>query len=86
MKIWAKTVKDNKITKQTLYEREGKLVWSELHEYLTEIAYELDIPTPVILKSHIFNLAKFNHVRFLKSDFVEKLDFDYLLLENLTDK
>ena len=32
---------------------------------------------------HIFNFAKFNHVRFLPRDFVEGVDFDYLLLENI---
>ena len=29
------------------------------------------------------NFAKFNHVKFLPRDFVEGVDFDYLLLENI---
>ncbi len=86
MKIWAKVLKDNKIVRQTVLEKDGKIVWSEMHDYLVEICYALDIPTPIIIKNHIFNFAKFNHVKFLKSDFVEKIDFDQLFLENLSDR
>ena len=56
-----------------------------MHAYLTEICYALDIPTPLVLKTHILNFAKFNHVKFIKSDFVEKVNFDYLFLENISD-
>ena len=41
-------------------------------------------PPPVLLKTHILNFAKFNHVRFYDPrDFMEEVDFDYLLLENI---
>ena len=85
MKFWAKTIKDNKISTQTVWERDGRINWAEMHDYMTEIAYQLDIPTPIVIKTHLFNFAKFNHVKFLKSDFVEKIDFDYLLVENISD-
>ena len=85
VKIWAKVMKNNKIINQTVFETEGRMDWSRMHEYLTEISYVLDIPTPLVLKTHLFNFAKFNHVKFLKSDFVEKIDFDYLLVENISD-
>ncbi len=83
-KIWAKTMKDGKISKQMVYENsEEKLTYSHFLQYLFDICRELDVPTPVLLKTHIFNFAKFNHVRFLPRDFVESVDFDYLLLENI---
>ena len=83
-KIWAKTMKDGKISKQMVYENsEEKLTYSHFLHYLFDICRELDVPTPVLLKTHIFNFAKFNHVRFLPRDFVESVDFDYLLLENI---
>lgn len=85
VKLWAKTIKDNKIKTQTVFEAEGKIDWSLMHDYMTDIAYALDIPTPIVIKTHIFNFAKFNHVKFLKSDFVERIDFDYLLVENISD-
>ena len=86
MKIWAKVMKGGKIADQTVFEKDGKTVWSEMHSYLVEICYALDIPTPILLKTHIFNFAKFNHVKFTKGDFVEKVNFDQLFLENISDR
>ena len=40
-------------------------------------------PTPVLIKTHIFNYAKFNTVRFLPRDFAESVDFDKLVLDNI---
>lgn len=82
-RIWAKLVKDGKIVRQFVYEGEEKLTYSHFLIYLFDICRELDCATPVLLKTHIFNFAKFNHVRFLRRDFVEGVDFDYLLLENI---
>lgn len=83
MKIWAKLITDGKIRKQFVYEKEERLTYSHFFEYLTEICQALDIPTPVLLKTHIFNFAKFNHVRFIRRDFVEEFDYDQLFLENI---
>jgi hypothetical protein len=83
MRIWAKLMTDGHIKKQYVYEKSDKLTYSEFFEYLTDICYQLDVPTPVLTKTHIFNFAKFNHVKFIKRDFVESLGYDYLMLENL---
>ncbi len=83
LKIWAKVYKNEKISQQFVYENEEKLTFSHFLTYLFDICRELDIPTPVLLKSHIMNYAKFNHVRFYPRDFVEKVDFDFLLLEQI---
>ena len=83
MRIWAKLMTDGHIKKQYVYEKSDKLTYSEFFEYLTDICYQLDVPTPVLTTTHIFNFAKFNHVKFIKRDFVESLGYDYLMLENL---
>ena len=83
MRIWAKLMTDGKIRKQYVYERQERLVYSSFFDYLIEICQELDVPTPVLTKTHIFNFAKFNHVKFPKRDFVESFPYDYLFLENL---
>ena len=83
-KIWAKVMREGKIVRQYVYENDReKLTWSHFFEYLTGICRDLDVPTPVLLKSHILNFAKFNHVRFYPRDFMEEVDFDFLLLENI---
>ena len=83
MRIWAKLMTDGHIKKQYVYVNPEQLTYSHFFEYLTEICYALDIPTPVLTKTHIFNFAKFNHVKFVKSDFVESLGYGFLMLENL---
>ena len=83
MRIWAKLMTDGHIKKQIVYEKPEKLTYSRFFDYLTEICQQLDIPTPVLTKTHIFNFAKFNHVKFVKSDFVETLGYGHLMLENL---
>ena len=81
IKIWAKLMTDHKIIKQYTYPLSSKIVYSRFFEYTSQICGELDVPTPVILKTHIFNFAKFNFVRFTKDDFVESFDYDNLVLE-----
>ena len=44
----------------------------------------MDIATPVLLITHIFNYAKFSTVRFIPRDFAEPVDFDKLVLDNIT--
>lgn len=82
-KIWAKVLKEDRIVSQTVYRGEDKFSYSQFFRYLTDICTELDIPTPVLLKTHLFNYAKFNHVNFLPRDFMEETDFDKLVLENI---
>ena len=60
----------------------GVTDYSEFYDYVHEICESLDCPTPVIIKTHLFNYAKYNTVRFGKDDFVESIDFDKLVLEN----
>lgn len=81
-RIWAKVMKKDKICKQTVLEMEGSLDYSLFFDYLREICETLDVPTPVLIKPHLFNYAKYNVVRFTKNDFVESIDFDKLVLEN----
>ena len=82
VRIWAKLIKNDKIIKQTVYEREGVTDYSVFFEYVRDICEALDCPTPVVIKTHLFNYAKYNTVKFKSDDFVEKTDFDKLVLEH----
>ena len=65
-----------------VYENTEKLDYSRFFDYVREMCEHMDIPTPVIIKTHLFNYAKFNTVSFSSQDFMEKPDFDKLVLEN----
>ena len=85
LKIWAKTLSDDKITRDLMFKRFEKFDIEKFSDCLMEICYELDIPTPVVLTSHTTNFAQFNIVRFKANDFVESVDFEVLVLENASD-
>ena len=82
-RIWGKVIKDGHIIRQTTYEREEKFTYAHFFNYLADICDALDVPTPVLLKTSIFNYAEFNHVIFRPSDFMEDVPFDRLVLENI---
>ena len=82
VRIWAKVMKKDKILSQYMFERQENIDYSEFFDYLREICENLDIATPVLIKNHLFNFAKYNNVRFTQSDFVEQISFDKLVLEN----
>ena len=82
VRIWAKVMKNNKIIAQTVFERFEILDYDNFFDYLREICQTLDLPTPVLIKNHLFNYAKYNNVRFKQDDFVEPISFDMLVLEN----
>ncbi len=83
IRIWAKIYKDDRIAKQLTYEKEGSFSYADFFGYLAEICDGLDIPTPVLLKTHLFNFAKFRHTVFRPRDFVESVSFEKLVLEAL---
>ena len=82
IRIWAKVMKKDKILNQYMFEKVAEMDYSEFFSYLKEICENLDIATPVLIKTHLFNYAKYNVVRFTQSDFVEQISFDKLVLEN----
>lgn len=83
-RIWAKVFVGEKIVKQVTYQSDDKFVYARFFSYLSDICEELDVATPILLKTHIFNYAKFRTVKFTARDFAEKPDFDKLVLENIT--
>ena len=84
-KIWAKTIKNDRVKKSHIYKGEDTFQIKLFSKYLGDICEQMDVPTPVLLKSHIKNFDAFNMTRFLPSDFVESVDFDRLTLEYCRD-
>lgn len=82
-RIWAKVLKEEHIQKQFVYESDKKFAYAEFFTYLSDVCSALDEPTPVLLKTHIFNYAKFHHVVFRRDDFIERVSFDKLILEEI---
>lgn len=76
---------EQKITRSYVLSETDKFSTAYFFAYLSAICHELDIPTPVILKTHANHFEQFNIVRFKATDFVESIDFEMLVLENASE-
>ena len=85
IKIWIQTRKKDKLIKSIIYETE-EFDSDNFDEILRDICNFIDVPTPVALSSHKRNYDKFGIVKFVRSDFIESVDFDSLVLETVKDK
>ena len=84
IKIWVKKIKEFKIVKSYIFSKEEKFSAADIFEYLTEIGEKLDFPVPVVLKKHIKHLVLYRQIKFDRADFIEEVDFDSLVLDNLS--
>ena len=71
----------DKIQKHIVYTIQQKFSYGQMANYLYAICEQLDIASPILLKNHIFHLAKFNFVKFTQRDFMDTIPFDALVLE-----
>lgn len=86
MKVWAKTVAEEKITRSILYEYEHCSDLDGFISVLHGICEQMDIPTPVATRVNFNHFVMFNNTRFKERDFIEHIDFDMLELESVPDK
>jgi len=86
MKIWAKTVKDEKISRDILYEYDHITNLDEFIAAMQQICEQMDIPTPVTTHINLRHFVMFNNTRFKPRDFVESVDFDMLDIEAVAEK
>ncbi|MGI6702084.1 MAG: hypothetical protein ACOX3U_06490 [Christensenellales bacterium] len=86
MKIWAKVIKEDKILLDTVMEFNRQLSYNNFVKSLNEICLKLDIPTPITLNYHYKCFDEFNSVKYLAEEFIERVDFTSLVLENCIEK
>ena len=88
MRIWAKTIKHQKIQSEVVREfalaRPSDLEgWTPI---LHELCQALDLSRPIVLEKHLNELERFNHTQFRQSDFMEPIAFDRFEIEILIEK
>lgn len=81
VRMFVKTIKSNRTTGTYKYECDDDFEIDHFYDYVKEICEHFDSPTPVILAKHIRDYIVFSTTTFTKSDFVEKVFFDKLVLE-----
>ena len=79
MRFWARTFKDNRMTRDTVVIiGGGDTRTHKVFEALEKVSYEFDIPKPIWLESCISDFRKYSKVKFNKDSFIEEIPFDYL--------
>ena len=86
MKVWAKTIVDEKITRDLVYEYQSISNVDEFVATLQNICEQMDIPTPVATYVNFNHFVLFNNTRFKERDFIESIDFDVFDIEAIPDK
>ena len=86
MKIWAKIIKGEKILLDLIYETKNILNRENYSNALYAICRELDIDTPIDLDYYYNNFDEFNISKYNSTDFVDKVHFSHLVLENCSGK
>ena len=81
VKIFAKTMVNNRIKKTYKYINEEEFDINSFYDYIREICEYFDSPTPIIMAKHIKDYILFNNTQFTQDDFVEKIYFDKLIIE-----
>lgn len=84
MKLWIKTYVGDKITNSIVLSKKG-VSRDVFDEMLKEAVDAFDLSTPVVLSQHFHHFANYNSVIFLPRDFVEPVDFDKLVVENVKE-
>ncbi len=82
-KIWAKTMLDEKIALNQVFEFFEPINPDMFFEWICHICSEFDMPAPVVLSSHYRHFTEFNVAKFRPSDFVETVYCDLFVLENI---
>ncbi len=85
MKIWAKVMHGDKIKKDVIYESNLTLTPSNYQRMLQEIAYQVDVATPISLPTHYKHFERFNRVKYIPRDFIEEADFTSFVLERVVE-
>lgn len=86
VRLWGKMLINEKVVKDHMLEKDENFSIVNFIEYVEEMCYQLDIPTPVILKYHVKNFFDFNNVKFLPRDFLEEIRFEEFVIENAVIK
>ena len=81
MKVWASLVKDSETYARASAESLLEDASEALMECLEKVYKELDVSEPVWVKKHAQDLQRYHRAKFLPADFLEKVDFDSLIIE-----
>lgn len=81
-RLWAKQYDDKgSVIKNQTFEFKQEFDVRYLVCYLQVICNEWKTETPMVLTNHYVTFNNFSRVKFVQSDFVDKVDFQYMTVQ-----
>jgi len=78
--LWAKVMKVDKIVKDHVLQK-SRFHMDKFEINLAELMQLMDLPTPIVLKTHLSDIDNYSRTVFSPSDFIEPVSFTRLVLE-----
>lgn len=86
MKIWFKIYRNNRLSKDIVIENtESDTRTHKIFRALDEACYAFDLPRPIWLDSTVQDFKRHAKARFSQDNFIEKIDFDYLEIQVMSE-
>ena len=79
IKIWGKVLSNEKVLKSVTLSVDAQN--TTFFDMLKDVSHALNIPTPVLLKKHVYDFNVFHVCTFKPDDFIEAVVFDKLIIE-----
>lgn len=77
--LWAKTVKNNKVIKDTVITLEDRDTRThKIFKALEEACIQFDLERPIWLEMNVEQFKRNKRTRFRQDNFIESIPFDYL--------
>lgn len=81
-RLWGKIFKDNKMLCDiVIYNDENINRTRKVYSAVDKICYEFDLSRPIWLDSNIDDFKKHDKTRFLKDNFIDGIEFDFLEIQ-----
>ena len=86
MRIWAKLIGDNRIIKDMVVENTSDDTRThKIFDAMETICHEFDLSKPIWLDSTVKDFKRHSKCRFLRDNFIDSIDFDYLEIQVLEE-
>ena len=84
IKIWGKIITNEKLVASKTVSVD--VANTTFFDMLKNLCHKLNIPTPVLLDKHVYDFNLFNMCTFKPDDFIEKVNFDKLVLSHINEE
>ncbi len=87
MRIWARTILNNRILKDTVVENlDEDTRTHKVFDAIEKICYEFDLSKPIWLDATVSDFKRHGKCRFYQDNFIDSIDFDYLEFQVLEEE